>query len=163
MAHREKPLQFVKVKGNMAQSGAPTSFFGGGYGPLGGNIYAENTKYVTENLSFPLNVEGDPQEGHYIIFTIKEQNKAKLATTPQAQDMTPWPATGQRAPAGGLGHFSDRKAAMAEYHARDRERRAAEEAAETQHIMGLTAESLKYLQNNPDSGLDNSIQLSKNA
>ena len=35
-------------------------------------------KYFTENLSFPENVEGDPQQGHYIIFEIMVQDKAKL-------------------------------------------------------------------------------------
>ena len=154
MAHREKPLQFVKVKGNMAQSGAPTSFFGGGYGPLGAN--AENTKYVTENLSFPLNVEGDPQEGHYIIFTIKEQNKAKLATVPRRQDMTTLPPGPRSVNAWGVGHDPSAD--------QERKRQAdAKAAADKLHIMGLTAQSLEYLQNNPDRGLDNSIQLSKNA
>jgi len=32
----------------------------------------------TENLAYPLNVESDPQQGHYIIFEILEQDKAKL-------------------------------------------------------------------------------------
>ena len=33
----------------------------------------------TENLQYPLNVETDQQQGHYIIFEIMQQNKAKLA------------------------------------------------------------------------------------
>ncbi len=159
MAHREKPLQFVKVKGNMAQSGAPTSFFGSGYGPLG---KMRNDKYVTENLSFPLNVEGDPQEGHYIIFTIKEQNKAKLATVPQRQDMTTELQSAtvlNTGSAPGMGMGQGRQAWLAARSKRIREA----EAADKQRIMGLTEERLKYLQNNPNSGLDNSIQLSKNA
>ncbi len=156
MAHREKPLQFVKVKGNMAQSGAPTSFFGGGYGPQGANISAKNTKYVTENLSFPLNVEGDPQEGHYIIFTIKEQNKAKLATAPRRQDMTTELVESRRAPGHvgpGVGRtlspstLADRQAYLAARSKRIREA----EAADKQRIIGLTEERLKYLQNNPNS------------
>ena len=38
----------------------------------------KKTKYSTGSLSYPLNVEGDPQQGHFIMFGIKEQNKAKL-------------------------------------------------------------------------------------
>ena len=33
----------------------------------------------TENLAYPLSVESDPQQGHYIIFEIMQQDKAKLA------------------------------------------------------------------------------------
>ena len=36
-------------------------------------------KYFTKNLDFPLGVENDPQQGHYIIFEIMKQDKAKLA------------------------------------------------------------------------------------
>ena len=36
------------------------------------------TKYTTKNLDYPLGVEEDPQQGHYIIFEIMEQDKAKL-------------------------------------------------------------------------------------
>ena len=36
------------------------------------------TKYTTENLAYPLNVEGDPQQGHHIIFEIMEQQKGKI-------------------------------------------------------------------------------------
>lgn len=39
----------------------------------------------TENLQYPLNVESDQQQGHYIIFEIMEQNKAKLAGQKAAQ------------------------------------------------------------------------------
>jgi len=35
-------------------------------------------KYETENLDYPLGVEGDPQQGHYIIFEIMKQDKTKL-------------------------------------------------------------------------------------
>ena len=37
-----------------------------------------NDRNFTPNLSYPLNVENDPQQGHYIIFEILKQNKAKL-------------------------------------------------------------------------------------
>ena len=36
------------------------------------------TKYTTKNLDYPLGVEEDPQQGHYIIFEIMVQDKAKL-------------------------------------------------------------------------------------
>ena len=35
-------------------------------------------KYSTSSLSYPLNVEGDPQQGHYISFYARVQDKAKL-------------------------------------------------------------------------------------
>ena len=38
----------------------------------------KKTKYSTGSLSYPLNVEGDSQQGHYILFEILEQNKAVL-------------------------------------------------------------------------------------
>ena len=36
------------------------------------------TKFTTKNLSYPLNVEGDSMQGHYIMFMINETKKAKL-------------------------------------------------------------------------------------
>jgi len=36
------------------------------------------TKFTTKNLAYPAGVEGDDMQGHYIIFEILEQNKAKL-------------------------------------------------------------------------------------
>ena len=41
-------------------------------------IRSPNDRNFTPNLSYPLNVENDPQQGHYIIFEIMKQNKAKL-------------------------------------------------------------------------------------
>jgi hypothetical protein len=35
-------------------------------------------KYTTENLAYPEAVEGDPMQGHYIIFEILKQNKAEF-------------------------------------------------------------------------------------
>ena len=42
-------------------------------------------KYSTSSLSYPLNVEGDPQQGHYISFYARVQDKAKLKAF-KAQD-----------------------------------------------------------------------------
>jgi len=36
------------------------------------------TKFTTQNLAYPAGVEGDDQQGHYIIFEILEQDKAKI-------------------------------------------------------------------------------------
>ncbi len=40
----------------------------------------------TESLQYPLNVENDPQQGHYIIFEILQQNKAKLLSKKNIKD-----------------------------------------------------------------------------
>ena len=37
------------------------------------------TKYTTKNLDYPLGVEEDPQQGHYIIFEIMERKKERLS------------------------------------------------------------------------------------
>ena len=39
----------------------------------------DKDRYTTENLDYPLGVEKDPQQGHYIIFEIMERKKEKLA------------------------------------------------------------------------------------
>jgi len=36
------------------------------------------TKFTTKNLAYPADVEGDDMQGHYIIFEILTQNKAKI-------------------------------------------------------------------------------------
>ena len=38
----------------------------------------DKTRFTTKNLAYPLNVEGDPMQGHYIMFMINESKKAKL-------------------------------------------------------------------------------------
>ena len=38
----------------------------------------DKDRYTTENLDYPLGVEKDPQQGHYIIFEIMEQDPGKL-------------------------------------------------------------------------------------
>ena len=42
------------------------------------NLREAASKFTTENLAYPLNVEGDPQQGHFIMFMINEQSDAKL-------------------------------------------------------------------------------------
>jgi hypothetical protein len=36
------------------------------------------TKFTTKSLAYPAGVEGDDMQGHYIIFEILEQDKAKI-------------------------------------------------------------------------------------
>ena len=59
------------------------------------------SKYTTENLAYPLNVEGDPQQGHYISFYARVTDPAKLKAFKAAQavakvaaQLDPMPATG---------------------------------------------------------------------
>ena len=54
-------------------------------GPLEIGVNKSPNKYTTENLSYPLNVEGDPQQGHYISFYARVKNPAKLKAFKAAQ------------------------------------------------------------------------------
>jgi hypothetical protein len=47
--------------------------------PEAGVSRAAQTRFTTENLAYPLDVEEDPRQGHYIFFNINVQNKAKVA------------------------------------------------------------------------------------
>ena len=42
-------------------------------------------KHSTTILSYPINVEGDPQQGHYISFYVRVQDKAKLRAFKEAK------------------------------------------------------------------------------
>ena len=48
-------------------------------------IYDKPGKFSTENLAYPLNVEGDPQQGHYISFHARVINPAKLKAYKKAK------------------------------------------------------------------------------
>ena len=48
-------------------------------------IYDKPGKFSTENLAYPLNVEGDPQQGHYISFYARVTDPAKLKAFKQAK------------------------------------------------------------------------------
>jgi len=50
-------------------------------------------KYFTKNLDFPLGVENDDEQGHYIIFEIMKQDKAKLASLKREQTSANRPAS----------------------------------------------------------------------
>jgi hypothetical protein len=38
----------------------------------------QKTRFTTQNITYPLNVEGDPMQGHYIMFMVNEANSATL-------------------------------------------------------------------------------------
>ena len=63
---------FTKVAGNLLGVNATPSR------SASPALRTHKDKYTTENLDYPLGVEGDPQQGHYIIFEIMKQDKAKL-------------------------------------------------------------------------------------
>jgi len=44
-------------------------------------------KFSTTNLAYPLNVEGDPQQGHYISFFVRVTSPAKLKAYKQAKSI----------------------------------------------------------------------------
>ena len=50
-------------------------------GPAAELAQRQQSKFCTKNLAYPAGVEGDDQQGHYVIFEILEQNKAKLKSS----------------------------------------------------------------------------------
>ena len=50
-------------------------------GPAAQLAQRQQSKFCTKNLAYPAGVEGDDQQGHYIIFEILQQNKAKLKSS----------------------------------------------------------------------------------
>ena len=66
--------RLTKVSGNLS----PITTSSGGQ-QLGANTPRFTpTKYTTESLAYPLDVEEDPRQGHYIFFNINVQDKAKI-------------------------------------------------------------------------------------
>ena len=51
-----------------------------------GKLTNRPTKFTTKSLAYPAGVEGDDQQGHYIIFEILQQNKAKLTAAKNKKD-----------------------------------------------------------------------------
>ena len=74
-AHQSIRAGLTKVAGNLL--GINTSFSGPQLGAQAPRFTP--TKYTTESLAYPLDVEEDPRQGHYIFFNINEQNKARIA------------------------------------------------------------------------------------
>ena len=54
---------------------SPTSLLGG------------KSNFYTQNLQYPLNVEGDPMQGHYILFHINEMKQGKIKNSKHAGNM----------------------------------------------------------------------------
>ena len=61
---------------------ASLSLAGHGSGNTGHNnpnaAIQQKNRFTTENISYPLNVEGDSMQGHYIMFMVNEANSATL-------------------------------------------------------------------------------------
>ena len=65
----------TRVAGNL-----PGSSIGiGGNNNPNSAAMQQKTKFTTQNITYPLNVEGDPMQGHYIMFMINQSNKAVLS------------------------------------------------------------------------------------
>ena len=74
-ANRSIRSGLTKVAGNLL--GITTSFDGPQLGAMAPR--AEKTRFSTKNLAYPMDVENDPRQGHYIFFNINVQDKAKIA------------------------------------------------------------------------------------
>ena len=58
-----------RVRGNL-----PGSSIGkGGNNNPNSAAMQQKTRFTTKNITYPINVEGDPMQGHYIMFMINEQ------------------------------------------------------------------------------------------
>ena len=71
--------QYIKVAGGLLSGGRSGDWLSkmNKSGRASG-VLEKGVKFKTKNLAYPLNVEGDPQQGHFIMFMINEQNDAKL-------------------------------------------------------------------------------------
>ena len=61
------------VSGNL-----PGSSVGKGSNSSNSAAMQQKTRFTTKNITYPINVEGDPMQGHYIMFMINEANSATL-------------------------------------------------------------------------------------
>ena len=140
---------YIPLKGNLASVSPEAFATGARAGTDATKVQRFRDKYYTEDLSFPLNVDGDSQEGHYIIFSILEQDRAKLMT---------WQT--RKAPDAG---------ALAADHGRFPPARQTAEQAETENENFVQknlvdgAVDWRNFTNRSKSGLNNSIQLAKKA
>ena len=68
---------FSQVKGMIGKGmdTSPSSLLGG------------KSNFYTKNLQYPLNVEGDPMQGHYILFHINEVKQGKIKSSKHAGNM----------------------------------------------------------------------------
>jgi hypothetical protein len=68
---------FSNIKGMIGKGmdTSPTSLLGG------------KSNFYTKNLQYPLNVEGDPMQGHYILFHINEVKQGKIKGSKHTNNM----------------------------------------------------------------------------
>ena len=76
--------QYIKVTGGLLSGGLSGDWRNKMNKPGGESGTREAaSEFTTQNLSYPENVEGDPQQGHFIMFMINVQDDAKLKTMKQ--------------------------------------------------------------------------------
>ena len=61
------------VSGNL-----PGSSVGKGSNSSNSAAMQQKTRFTTKNITYPINVEGDPMQGHFIMFMINQSDKAVL-------------------------------------------------------------------------------------
>ena len=139
---------YIPLKGNLASVSPEAFATGARAGTDATKVQRFRDKYYTEDLSFPLNVDGDSQEGHYIIFSILEQDRAKLMTwknvkaPPEAVLATSYGYRGSSATA---------------------EQRNADNEEFVRKNLIVGEKTFKVITERSKAGLNNSIQLSKKA
>ena len=52
-----------------------------------GAAMQNQSNFYTKNLQYPLNVEGDPQQGHYMLFMINQRNGETKAAVNRSKNM----------------------------------------------------------------------------
>mgnify|MGYP001495061590 CR=1 FL=1 len=143
------PPPYIPVKGKLKNIGMKGDFAAGALaGTAATKVQRFRDKYYTENLSFPLNVDGDSQEGHYIIFSILEQDRAKLMTWKNVE------APDQAALATSYGWRGPAKT--------DAQANADNEEFVNKNLIA-GSKTFKALTERSKAGLNNSIQLAKAA
>ena len=76
-----------KVAGNLAGTAVSGGTTRRSQVPAGGSVN-NSGKNITKNLAYPIGVESDAGQGHYIIFEVMKQNKAKLSGQKIIKDVT---------------------------------------------------------------------------
>ena len=80
--------QYIKVTGGLLSGGLSGDWRGKMNKPGGeSGTREEASQFTTKNLAYPENVEGDPQQGHYIMFMINEQDDAKLKAMKEKKNL----------------------------------------------------------------------------
>jgi len=115
-----------------------------------GKLTNRPTKWTTKSLAYPAGVEGDDMQGHYIIFEILTQNKAKLTAAKNKKD----------ALAAVVNSEHDRGATLASMSAAKKKRDEA--VANYNAISGKNPDGVRSLSGDK-YGKGNSIQLSNKA